>query len=113
MNVHGLIRLVTAEGLDDVRPDGTGCTELRDLHEEIRAHRNPEENLAGRLLDGQAALHERPQIFHRHGENVGRILHIIGAAPAEDVVPHHDGAKARRILYGPLSALSHFIIELR
>ena len=112
MYVDALRLFSAAERLDDLRPNRANRTKLRNLQEEVRAHREAEHHLPCRLVDRKPALHEGTQVSDADGERRGDFLHIVGAAARNGIAAHHDRLEIRRILLRPESGLRHLIVEL-
>ena len=112
MYVDALRLFSAAERLDDLRPNRANRTKLRNLQEEVRAHREAEHHLPCRLVDRKSALHEGTQVRDADGERRGDFLHIVGAAARNGIATHHDRLEIRRILFCPESGLRHLIVEL-
>ena len=112
MYMDALRLFSTAERLDDLRPNRANRTKLRNLQEEVRAHREAEHHLPCRLVDRKPAFHEGTQVSDTDGERRGDFLHIVGAAARNGIAAHHDRLEIRRILFRPESGLRHLIVEL-
>ena len=113
MDVHALCLCTAAERLDNLCPDRADGAELCNLQEEVRAHRELEHDLAGRLVNRKAACHEFAQVRDGRADRIGRLLHIVRAAAAVDVAAREHRAQARRILQRPFCGCRHFVIEHR
>ncbi len=67
--------LLRAEIGHDPVPQSPRGAELGDLHEQVHADAPEEAQPSRELVDRQALLHRRADIFHAVGERVGELLH--------------------------------------
>ena len=112
MNMHPLSLAAAAEGLNNLSPDRTYCSKLRNLHEEISAHGEAEHNLACSLIGSKTTLHHSTHIICCNIQAVSNLLNIISTATAEDIASDHDGLKLWSILNGPLCSLISLVVQL-
>ena len=111
MDMHALRFLATAKGLHNLSPDGPYCSQLCNLEEKVRSHRETEHDLPRRIVDTQAPFEHGPQIYDRGRDSIRSLLNIIRSAAAEHITAHHDRTQLWRIRSGPGRTISHLIIE--